>query len=144
MNLANSHFMLNEMIKESDPIYKRPLPSQKVFHLPYKRESKWPSFKDKINEKYTPARKKDRKFNVWDVNKMDMLECMRSNRKFLNSSTELMESIENVRKTTGLQRKFPQYAKYHSLGGKFVSNDAHNKITGPGFSRNCYGKPYFS
>lgn len=140
---TNAH--LRGMIQEADPTFARqscfgPKPPN---YAPTKQHlsvtSVWNS---KINKSYDPVRK-ECKFADWNVNKKDLLECMRSNKQLLNDE-KLCHNIKNVKGVTQLNRKFPTYAQYMALPSKYVSNDAHIKITGPGYSRNNYGKPYFS
>jgi hypothetical protein len=131
------------MLKESDPVFHRnsnPRTGQNVAS-PFTKS--FSTFKGRIQEKYDPAIiVKDP--TVWNTNKSDTLDDMRKNMDLLENNVELVGRIGKLKNLTGLSRKFPTNAKYMALGSRYVSNDAHNKVTGPGFSRNDYGKPFFS
>lgn len=134
---------LRSMLQESDPIFYRNQNPKKSQEISKPFNKTFTTFKGRIQEKYDPAQKLE-DLHIWDRNKNDTLEEMRKNMSLLEQDAELVGRIGKLKNLTSLSRKFPTYQKYMALGSRYVSNDAHNKITGPGFNRNDYGKPYFS
>jgi hypothetical protein len=130
------------MLKESDPVFHRnSIGGQgQTVATPFNKSS---TFKGRIQEKYDPAIIVNDP-TVWNTNKNDTLDDMRKNIDLLENMGELVGRIGKLKNLTGLSRKFPTNAKYMALGSRYVSNDAHNKVTGPGYNRNDYGKPFFS
>jgi hypothetical protein len=101
------------------------------------------NFDNRINLNYDPGHK-DRNYGRWNTDKQKLLEYMRSNKSALEKNKFLMKNVSDLKVTTGLSRKFPQYARYMALPPQHVPNDAHTKATGPGYARNNAGKPFFS
>jgi len=69
---------------------------------------------------------------------------MKFNRAGLMAKEDLIYHVNDCEKTTKLSRKFPLFQKFKENPHKFVPNDAHIKVTAPGYARNDYGKPFFS
>jgi hypothetical protein len=101
------------------------------------------NFDNRITPDYDPGHG-DKDYARWNTDKVKLLEYMRANKGALKNNKSLLKNVCDLNVITGLSRKFPHYAKYMSLPCQYISNDAHSKTTGPGYSRNNYGKPYFS
>jgi hypothetical protein len=140
---SKSSSMLQSMIGENAPVYSRPRLTRKMAGRKEPISGTCSNFKDRVKAEYV-AGEGPKELNRWNVNKSSMLDLLKSNESALEGHEDLVRNIERVKSLTGLERKFPKFVKLNSLRNQFVSNDAHSKITGPGYSRNNYGKPYFS
>ena len=140
---VNKNGLLRKMVSENDPVFHRVHSTNNGQNIVNPFNNKFTTFKGKMKGKYDPAYR-ETNYNVWDKSKNSTLNELRKNMQVLNGNEELVEKIGKLKGITELRRKFPTYQKYMALGSRYVSNDAHNKVTGPGFSRNNYGKPYFS
>ena len=136
--------VIRSMIVEADPVFSRPSVNQKQAHFSPSKQflSSTNIFSKRINKHYdAEARKMD--YDSWNTNKNELLEYMRSHKEFQKDES-LIDNIKDVKGLTHFARKFPIYAKYNVGPSTYVSNDAHIKITNPGYTRNPQGKPFFS
>ena len=56
----------------------------------------------------------------------------------------IVESILKVKDTNEFKKAFPKLASHNPPQVRYYKNDEHSKITASGYSRNEYGRPYFS
>jgi hypothetical protein len=135
--------VLQSMIGENDPVYSRPMLTRKMAGKIQPFSGTWSNFKDRVKSDYVAGSGVEG-LDRWNVNKSSMLDLLKSNEGRLKGHEDLVRNIERVKSLTGFERKFPTFVKLNPLRNQFISNDAHSKITGPGYNRNNYGKPFFS
>ena len=139
----SSEQYLLSLIKEANPIFLRESNNYKKRVIPCKMSSTSSVFNERINKTYDPGMK-DLNFNRWNVNKLDMLDFMKDNTSNLKTNKNLLRNVQDLSKLTNMERKFPTFQRYMGLPPRSILNDAHNKSTNPGYSRNWNGKPYFA
>jgi len=135
--------MLKTMLRDADPIFKRRTPRNKQRNPPSFLATTNTRFDDRVLCAYDPGMK-DKNYERWNVAKIGVLESMKASKGTFTSNPELLKKINDVHNITQFQRNFPTYQRIMGLAPTSVKNDAHNKSTNPGYTRNWNGKPFFS
>lgn len=109
-----------------------------------KFDGTWSQFSQRQDTTYDPGNKLTDPAK-WDVRKPGFLSFIRKYRKDIQKDNGLVKGLQDLKGITHFNNKFPVSQKFKVLHGKFVYNDYHLKITGPGYSRNYEnnGKPFF-
>ena len=142
---TQSEFMLDSMIRESKPIFLRPVPcNQKRLNQAQNILPTFTRYDERVKSFYDPGTK-DKNYTRWNVDKNNLLELIKKHKDVLKSNPVLIKNISELKHITGLSRQFPANVRIMGLPPKSVLNDAHSKSTNPGYTRNDYGgKPFFS
>ena len=135
--------MLRTILKEADPVFNRQDILQKKSHPPHNLSTTNSRWDQRVKSFYDPGIR-DKNYNRWDTKKLGVLDFMRDNEKVLKNNPRLIQNVSGLHNITQFERKFPTYARYMALPPASIGNDAHNKSTNPGYSRNWNGKPFFS
>ena len=127
---------LENMLKEAAPVFDRQAVARKLgqnqFESMGSNSTRWDQ---RVKSFYDPGIK-DKNYNRWDVKKVGVLDSMKKNKSLFLGNSELLKNIGGLKKITHLERKFPTFARFMALPPASIGNDAHNKSTNPGYSRN--------
>lgn len=82
--------------------------------------------------------------NSFGTDRDAILRDLNRNKELIKSNPVLIESFSKVKNANEFRKEFPVCIDHQSPIVKYYKNDVHSKLTAPGYSRNDYGRPYFS
>lgn len=143
--MRDTHIKMKNIIAEQNTIFERETSANKGKKYTRHNWIKHESYKDKLNPHYdaVKARVIDNK-SQWNVDKSQVLADMKYNEKYIMDNTQLMKRVFELKKTTDLNKKFPKFVSYDGSIRRPQKNDLHNKVTNGGYSRNEWGRPFFT
>ena len=108
------------MIENGREPFKREKVQKKADPVPPLRAT-WSQFNKRVTKTYDPSQtNKLEKLNRWDVNKKQLLDYMKCNRRVLSNRDDLVYNVDDIQRITNLSRRFPANKKYSSRPHKFV------------------------
>lgn len=138
---AKEEQILDSMLETKNHPWKRTL-TKTMSKAAKKFDGSWSIFSQRQNPNYDPTQKIDPA--KWDVKKPDLLNFMERHRKDIARDESLLKGLQDLKGSTQFNNRWPASQKFKVVPDKFVYNDYHLKITGPGYSRNyeSNGKPF--
>lgn len=82
--------------------------------------------------------------NSHSTDRDTILTELRRHKDLYQQNDELIEGIIKVKNSNEFKKEFPITVQHISPIVKMYKKEDHNKITAPGYSRNGYGRAYFS
>ena len=82
--------------------------------------------------------------NSFGTDRDAILKDLNRNKEIIKKNPAMIDMIAKVKNSNEFRKEFPVCIDHPSPIVKYYKNDMHSKLTAPGYSRNDYGRPFFS